>query len=219
MALGAAFTELGTNMDSLSLRFQDFAGSKSVNSATDFTILDECVLEGLLSRVWQAWNLFCRTCVIRSCVGAIDASGNMVGALPEALSEDHVSGAAIRAKRQPNGPFWGSQNTLLVNEPTWGDVDVLTKVLTRLRPTNSPKMLAAFSSSHRHAKALQAIRNCAAHTNQQTMANVQNLRSAYLVFPITHPTHALFWIEPNSRNYLVTGAIEELKDAGKTAVT
>jgi len=219
MALQIAWTQLENNLDSLTLHFENFAATKAVSAPSDFSILDECVLEGLLSRVWQAWNGFCRSCVIGSCVGAVDGSGNVVASLPLAHTEAHVSAAAILAKRQPVGSYWGGTNHLLRNEPTWGDVDVLTKILTRLQPTNSAKMLAAFSSGHAQAKVLQVIRNCTAHTNHQTMTDLQSLRAAYVVFPITHPTQSLFWIEPTSRDYLVIHAIEEIKDAALTAIT
>jgi hypothetical protein len=130
-----------------------------------------------------------------------------------------VSGAAIRAKKQPNPPYWGAPNNLLRAEPTWGDVDVLVKILTRLRPVNFAQLLAAFSSGHPSAKALQLIRNGAAHNNVQNLNDIQALRSTYLVFPISHPTHALFWIEPNSSDFLVTHAIQVLTDVGEVAIS
>ena len=183
------------------------------------SFLDECLLEGLLSRVWQAWCNFCRSCVIESCVGTTDGTGAIIAALPDAASDAHVSGAAIRAKQRSNPPYWGSTNTLLRAEPTWGDVDVLAKVLLRLRPANFLQLLAAFSNVHPSAKALQLIRNGAAHNNAQSLAEVQTLRSLYIVFPIGHPTHALFWIEPSSKDFLATHAIEELRDVGLAAIS
>ncbi|MEO6665639.1 MAG: hypothetical protein ABIO65_02545, partial [Nitrospiria bacterium] len=187
--------------------------------ASHFSVLDECLLEGVLSRVWQAWCNFCRSCVIESCVGTIDGAGAIIEALPDAASDAHVSGAAIRAKQGANPPYWGHTNTLLRAEPTWGDVDVLAKVLPRLRPTNFNQLLAAFSSGHPSAKALRLIRNGAAHCNAQSLGEIQTLRSLYIVFPIGHPTHALFWIEPRSKDFLVTRAIEELRDVGFAAVS
>src|SRR5262249_3043553 len=132
--------------------------------------------------------------------------------------EEHVSGAAIRAKKG-RPPYWGTPNTALRAEPTWGDVDVLAKVITGLAPGNSSQLLAAFSGGHSSAKALQKIRNGAAHNNPETALEIQALRSAYVVFPISHPIQALFWIVPSSKDFLVTHAIQELKDAGAIAVT
>jgi hypothetical protein len=80
-------------------------------------------------------------------------------------------------------------------------------------------MLAAFSSGSRYAKALQSIRNGAAHNHVQNLSDILRLRSAYLVFPIGHPTHAMFWIEPRSQDFLVTNAIDELREASLTAIS
>ena len=57
--------EIEAEFDALSNHFRDFAASKpSIGSASSFTLLEECLLEGLLSRCWQSWCIFCRTCVI-----------------------------------------------------------------------------------------------------------------------------------------------------------
>lgn len=220
MALHLAWTELSSELDSLSNYLREFASTKpGLSSASHFSVLDECLLEGVLSRVWQAWCNFCRSCVIESCVGTIDGAGAIIAALPDAASEVQVSGAAIRAKKEAHPPYWGRTNTLLRAEPTWGDVDVLAKVLPRLRPANFLQLLAAFSSGHSSAKALRLIRNGAAHNNPQSLDEIHTLRSLYIVFPIGHPTHALFWIEPRSKDFLATRAIEELRDAGFTAIS
>lgn len=220
MALHAVWTQLDEDLNLLSALIRDFAAAKpSLDSPSHFFLRDECLLEGILSRVWQVWNRFCRNCVIESCVGTVDAVGTVIAGLPEATSEAHVSGAAIFAKKRAGQPNWGTPNTILRAEPTWGDVDVLTKILTCLRPANSPKMLAAFSSGHASAKALQLIRNGAAHNHVQNVNEIEKLRSAYVVFPIVHPTHAMFWIEPQSNDFLVTHAIDKLKDIGFIAIS
>lgn len=219
MALHDVRAKLEQELDLLSMHFRDFAATKSLQAPTDFSILDECLLEGLLSRVWQAWNIFCRNCVIESCVGTTDAAGVTIAGLPTALTEAHVSAAAIAAKKGRTRSYWTTTNTLLRAEPTWGDVDVLIRILTGLVPTNAATMLAAFSSSYQSAKAIQTIRNGAAHNHIQNMNEIQNLRSAYLVFPISHATHAMFWTVPNSGDFLVTHAINELKFAGIAAIT
>ncbi|KRR14994.1 hypothetical protein [Bradyrhizobium valentinum] len=219
MTLAAAWTQLDAELNLLSGELRTFAAKRSpLDASHRFTLLDECMLEGLLSRVWQAWGIFARTCVVGSCVGTVSTAGNVIAALPDALSDAHVSGAAIRVKNKANPPYWGAPNSVLRWEPTWGDVDVLTRVLVGLKPTNHQQMLAAFSSSHASAKALQVIRNGSAHNHSQNMADIMGLRSAYRVFPINHPTQALFWLEPNTSDFLVTYAIQELRDAGLAAI-
>jgi hypothetical protein len=219
MALPNVWTIFEQDLDSQSAHIRVFAAAKTITSSTDFSFHDECLVEGLLSRIWQTWNQFCRSCVIESCVGTTTVGGMGIPALPDAVSEAHVSGAAINAKKSATGTIWGTPNSMLRLEPTWGDVDVLVKILTRLRPSNSANMLAAFSSSYPSAKALQLIRNAAAHNHSQNMSEVLTLRPSYIVFPIVHPIQALFWTEPASRDFLVMHAIGELKAAGLTAVS
>ncbi|MGX1167905.1 hypothetical protein AB7M16_004171 [Bradyrhizobium sp. USDA 372] len=219
MALVPALNSLESELDALAAELRAFAASRGpVATSNQFSLLDECLLEGLLSRVWQSWCNFARTCVVHSCLGATSASGTVLP-LAVATSEAHVSGAAIRAKNKANPPYWGGTNTVLRAEPTWGDVDVLNKILTKLRPNNHTQLLSAFSSIYSSAKALQTIRNGTAHHNVQTMSEVRSLQSSYIVFRITHPTHALFWTEPSSNDFLVTFAIDELKVAGQAAVS
>lgn len=104
-------------------------------------------------------------------------------------------------------------------EPTWGDVDVLVNVISRLRPNNATQLLAAFPAAHSSSKALQLIRNGAAHNHAQNMTEIQTLNSAYIVFPINHPAQALFWVEPHSNDFLVMNAIQEIRDASLVAVS
>lgn len=220
MALYTRWTELCAELDRLSGHLRDFAAAKStIASAADFAEKDECLLEGLLSRTWQAWCTFCRACVCESCMGTHDGNGVAIAAHPHALSEGHVSGAAIRAKNTPNPPTWGNVNALLRVEPTWGDVNVLATIIPRLAPANQGQLLAAFSAASHGARALQLIRNATAHNNSQTVSDVQNLRSGYIVFSLTHPIQALFWTEPASGDFLILWAIEELRDAGLAAIS
>jgi hypothetical protein len=219
MAMLSAWTQLANELDLLSQHMRDFAARKSpLDASARFTLLDECLLEGLLSRAWQAWCGFCRSCVIGSCLGTTSSSGSVIVGLPGAVSEALVSGAVVRAIRRPNPPYWGTPNALLRIEPTWGDVDILVKILTRLRPTNAAQLLAAFSSGFSSAKALQLIRNGAAHNNAQNLVAIDALRSSYVVFPVGHPTHALFWIDPQSSDFLATHAIQELKYTASSAI-
>jgi hypothetical protein len=219
MALVAACARLDLELNSLATHFREFAAKKpALNSSAQFSFLEECLLEGLLSRVWQCWGEFCRRCVIDSCIGCVTSNGVAIPALPGAGCDADVSGAAIKAKRGHNPPYWGYPNTLLRMEPTWGDINVLTTILLRLAPANMPQLVAGFSSGHARASALQKIRNGAAHFNAQTLGDIHAISSAYLAFPIVHPLHALFWVDPVSSDFLVTKAIEDLRTAGSDAI-
>jgi hypothetical protein len=154
-----------------------------------------------------------------SCLGCVTATGGAVPPVAGATNEFEVSGAAIKAKRSAAPPYWGFPNSVLRLEPTWGDVDVLNTILSRLLPTNAPQLLAGFSSSYSKAKAIQTIRNGTAHLNAQTLAEVAAFSSAYHAFPIVHPVHALFWTDSGSGDFLVTRAIDDLRHAASAAIT
>lgn len=220
MPLGDLFARLAADFDRLSLHFRDFAARKArVNDPTHFSELDECLLEGLLSRAWQSWCLFGREFVVESCRGTVDASGTPIAGLIAAVSDEAVSGAAIRAGRAPASPsYWGaSPNSMLRKEPTWGDADVLVRILQRLSPTNAGKAQAAISNAWQYCKAVQTIRNGTAHNNPQTLVDVRSLASSYVAFPITHPTQALFWIDSTTSDFLITSAVASLLDAAESA--
>ncbi len=219
MSLNVALGQFESEVTALSAHFRNLAAVRPFRSSTDFALVDECLLEGLLSRVWQAWNTFCRTCLIESCIGTADVNGLVIAGLPQALSEAHVSAAAMAAKQGPRSITWGTTNAILRREPTWGDTNVLASIIPRLGPANRAQLLAAFSSGHAGASALQIIRNAAAHNNGQSVDQILQLRSAYVTFQISHPTQALFWIEPQSSDFLVTRAIDELRTASQTAVS
>lgn len=139
---------------------------------------------------------------------------------PFASSEAHVSGAAIRAKGMNKvPPYWGATSTTLRNEPTWGDVDTLARILPRLGSSNQSQLLAAISAASQSAKSLQFIRNAAAHNNPETMADVLAIRSQYVVFPITHPVHALYWTNPSSGDFLAPAALDDLVECALDAIS
>jgi len=220
MTLMVSWADFSDTLSQLAQPIRDFAGLKSPFATSgQFDLLDECLLEGLLSRAWQAWSKFCRDCVIKSCLGTARSTGGFVLALPDAISEHHVSWAAIQATQKSTPPFWGNTNSTLRYEPTWGDVDVLVHILTKLQPNNVSQLLAAFSASHQSAKTLQIIRNGAAHTNNETLQEINAIRSAFIVFPINHPTHAMFWIEPHSSDFLIIYVLQQLEYLASAAIS
>lgn len=221
MTLYASWMEFADETAVLSGHLRRFAANRSTASlAMPFSLEDECLLEGLLSRVWQEWCAFCRDCVVKSCMGTVDGSGLPVAPHPFAVSEAYVSGAAVRAKnRRLLPPYWGNANTVLRFEPTWGDADVMARLLPRLACSNQAQLLSAISAGFQSAKALQCIRNAAAHNNPETMGEVLAIRSRYVAFSIQHPVQALYWTEPSSNDFLATAALDDLVDCGLLAIS
>lgn len=221
MALLPVWTMMSNGFDASSAEFSSFLTSKAqvMSDASDFTFYDECLLEGLLSRSWQEWANFCRSVIVLSCMGADTADGTPIPSHPQALSEQHVGGAAARAKATDKPPTWGKlADTLRKEMITWGDTDVLATILPRMGVPRYPHLLAAFSQAHESAKAMQTIRNASAHFNAETMTEVVSLSSKYSAFQITHPTQALFWTVPSSGDYLFRHALEDLKENASIAI-
>lgn len=212
--------QLNSDFNKYFNEFDIFIKSQSGSfSASNFRLKEECYLEGMLSRVWQSWCIFCRSCLIESCLGTVSTSGVSISRLPFAHSESHVSGAAIRAKdNRAKSPYWGNTNSVLRLEPTWGNVDLLVDIINRLSPNNSAQLIAAFSSGSINAKTLQVIRNATAHNNRETDLEVQNLRSRYKTFPITHPIQAIFWEQRHTMDFLVIDAMKNLLSISDAAI-
>lgn len=221
MALATLLVNLDQALGSLEATLRSYLAEKPVpQAANQFLPRDEYVLEGVLSRAWQVWCSFNRSCLIESCLGTTSAAGVLIPAVRANLSAEHVSKAAIdvKAAKFSRPPSWNGTNAVLRLEPTWGDVDVLNGLVRCLQPRNSARLLAALSSVSQQAKTLQSIRNAAAHTNWQTLAEVRTRQSAYVSFPISEAAHALLWVSAPRGDYLLFHAMEELKVAADAAV-
>ncbi|TWO69507.1 hypothetical protein FN976_19675 [Caenimonas sedimenti] len=94
----------------------------------------------------------------------------------------------------------------------------MNTILTRLSPSNTSQLLAAFSSAHAPIKTVQLIRNATAHQNAETLQGVRQRASAYIAAPIVHPLQAIFWIDPGTKDFLLLHAIEEMRDSSQAAI-
>jgi len=197
--------------------FEEIATTKTFSAPSDFTTDDLCLLEGVLSRTWQIWCRFCRSLIMESCRGTQEISGAIVPAIPKAISEDLVSGAAIQAKLGRR-ITWSRANTILRNEPTWGDVDVLLDIANGLRPGNLAKIISMCTMASSGAKLIQMVRNASAHDNHQSLNGLTRFGTAYAMFPIDHACQALFWVEHTTTNYMLPYALEQLDAAVKYVV-
>lgn len=96
-------------------------------------------------------------------------------------------------------------------EPTWGDQNVLIKVIPVLAPSNTTDLLSGFGLpfyAHRH---IQIIRNACAHLNSETIADVRNLLPFYKGRKFSHPLDLLWWIEPNENADAIFIWLDELE--------
>lgn len=186
-----------------------------VSGYSDLKHLNYYRLEGATSVLWQIWCRYCRAVVIQSALGCTTASGKYVAPVEQDwrvvsfIAKHQRSGNPPRAKR----PLIG-----LYLEPTWGDIDKLVDIIRAIHPGNRSTLLLAFGSVS-HVKHLQAIRNGAAHRNNERLAEVMQYVSLYAGFRVWHPLQALFWKEPSSQQYLVRHVISQMRIAGVVAAS
>lgn len=164
-------------------------------------------IEGWLSDVWQTWGRFCRRTVVSSCTGFVLPDGSAVSQSHPSVA--HVSFVAVRQKKGV-APAAAGENYTLRYEPTWGHVDRLLEVIQALGPANAGKLASAFGTVPA-IEHVRLIRNCAAHINHETFAEVVALQPQYIATPITHPVEALFWTVPTTGKTLIHARLDEMR--------
>lgn len=170
-------------------------------------------MEGWLSDVWQTWGRFCRRAVIASCTGYDRPDGSTVA--PTHQSVGHVSFVAAKQKKGVAPALVGVNYTLRY-EPTWGHVDKLLDVIQALAPANAGTLTSAFGTVP-EIEHIRLIRNCAAHINHETFADVIALQPQYIASPIAHPVEALLWTVPATGQTLIHARLDEMRICAKNA--
>ncbi len=172
-------------------------------------------LESFLSDLWQVWGRFCRDLTVSSCTGCIDGLGN-----PVAGTHPNWEAVSYIAWRQNNGspPSVVGTNSILRKEPTWGHVDKLIDVINALNPSNKSKLLLALGTVPK-IEHIRLIRNCTAHKNMETFADVIAFQSAYGSFRIRHVIQALFWHDIVSSQILISARMDDMRIAARNAIS
>lgn len=148
--------------------------------------------EGLVSLLWQAWSFSCREVVLRSALSP-DAKRTCN------LREENILYLSREAVK--NSPRWrvgilhGSHQ-----EPTWGDPVKLRKIIEFLRPANEKHLLTAFGSLTR-APDLRIVRNSCAHLGESPFDELRKLSHYYATSHFSHPSDAVFWQDPDTKNF------------------
>ena len=193
----------------------------SLNSdpdSTDICSLEQVAfLDGLLSYTWQAWCRFCRDLVVSSCLGARLKSGAALPVCVAPATPERISHIAVQV-RNKRPSVAGRENNILRVEPTWGDVSLLTRIVSELKPGNELQLVAAFGGITRGPIHLQLVRNATAHLNQQTFNEVRQLGVFYLASPIRFPCESVFWIDANTTDSAFQTWIDDMTFVAASAV-
>jgi hypothetical protein len=136
------------------------------------------LIESLLSDIWQSWCMFCRQLILLSCQGTIARNGDVVAKRLGDTSELRLTYEAKQyAAQQPLKP--NGQNAFHKRyEPTWGDLNLLIRMISGLNPNNSANLLVSVGSFSK-IKELQFLRNACAHKNSETISGVKLMFLVY----------------------------------------
>ena len=164
----------------------------------------------LLSDIWQSWCNFCRSTIISSSVGTIDRSGFAIPAICSNCSEARIGYLAkcaiFGATTKPNKAIRARRQ-----EPTWGDVDKLMKIIQTINPANTNNLLTGFGLPLKGVKHLQVVRNANAHLNSETMTAVRDLLFDYGLSQILYPADLAWEIDPNESTHCVYSWLGDLR--------
>lgn len=164
----------------------------------------------LLSDVWQNWCLFCRTIIMKSCMGTQTRAGINIPPRRGLNSWQRISYEANQALR---GHTVHPSRTInfMRHEPTWGDQSALLRIISALTPQNQGDLLTGFGLSLYAPRHLQIVRNACFHINSETMSEVRRLVAFYIGTGLSHPTDIMWWLEPSSRANAIFSWLEELE--------
>ena len=163
--------------------------------------------EGLVSSLWQAWCAFCREIIIASASGATTANGTSTTSALAGRPEAEIAFAAMQLARSQSirniHPIAGSHL-----EPTWGDLNKFTLIVTGLSPTNQNQLLTALGVCIL-LRDLQLCRNSNAHISADRIREIRAASVRYLQPKFDHPSDLIFWIDPSTQDYVWKTWIDE----------
>ena len=171
---------------------------------------------GLVSALWQAWNDVSRSILLYSVKGALSANGAVITSAFSQFTFDEIRFAAMRVSRNENV---GLPRTIAGDhqEPNWGDLAKVNRIILGLRPTNSNQLLSAFGSMNLVSD-LQKTRNACAHISLDRIKEIYQLKTRYVGGRLFHPSDVIFWVDPITADFAWNVWIDEMKISVNAAV-
>lgn len=164
--------------------------------------------EGLISNLWQSWNLFCRDIVIASAQGAYTVTGTLTTSPYVGRTEAEVTYVSSKlSKNQTIGDIRPLAGRHL--EPTWGDAAKLNLISVGIRASNSPSLASAFGGVTLISD-LQKCRNACAHLNSETVAKIVAARVRYDQTFLNHPSQMIYWVDPSTQDFAWKAWVDEM---------
>jgi hypothetical protein len=171
--------------------------------------------EGLVSTLWQAWNHFCRSALVLSARGSTTKSGAPVTSPFSHVTEGELLYAARQFANQQN-VVPGKSITDSRQEPTWGDLVKLGRIINGITPTNAAQLLTIPTAVFLND--LQLCRNATAHVNADRIADVNASRVRYTSTDYRHPTDMIHWRDPKTNQTVWERWMLEIRTVANLAV-
>ncbi len=202
MHLDKLYRKFDAQCKKLETRAKNIQTTKSTISNWEFSYLTN----SLISVTWINWCSFCRELLIASCQGSIARNNQKILKRNLLNSPQRISYEASLVKansttlQMPTAN--GHLNFPMWKEPTWGDPQKITRLITALNPSNSSTLLSIFGSAN-SLQHLQITRNACAHKNSETINSIRSLSLDYSFSKINHPTELAWTIHKPSNEIAI----------------
>ena len=173
--------------------------------------------EGLLSTTWQSWCSFCRSLLLESSLGTTTIAGAQVTSSYSGTPEPVIRYVAACVAKGGSPPKTLKPIPGMYAEPTWGSLKAINQIVAEIKPTNLATIMSAFGSAS-IINDLQVIRNASAHLNSENLASVTSLRVRYLDNAFVHPSDAIYWVDPTTKDFAFNVWVKEMTVVAKAAI-
>lgn len=165
--------------------------------------------EGLMSSLWQAWCIYCRNILFGSITDGMTTSGIRVSSPYSHLSDRELVFLAQKASQGYNLSTAIIRTAPPYFEMTWGDVLKLNPIVNAFNPSNTANLLTSLGAVSLLLD-LQKFRNANAHITTFTIGEVKSAQVRYTHTKFRHPSDTMFWIDPQTNDYLWKSWVEEI---------
>ncbi|HPG41456.1 MAG TPA: hypothetical protein PLP19_19550 [bacterium] len=172
---------------------------------------------GVINFLWQSWNRFWRNFWLAYLLGGEDLKKQQIISVPSFSGKNefeaiHYILYLIGKRKTPSGMISASYQ-----EPTWGDVDCITKISTNLSEPGTDvdiikiQVLNALSVLGDTPRHLQIVRNTSIHLNWENITNLHNrVLPFYAISNINYPTEILYSKEIRTSKIAIQHWVDDL---------
>lgn len=167
------------------------------------------MIEGYISKLWQAWSNFNRGILLAAIRGGTRSDGFVVTSAYDNLGDLEIAFVASQlGHKNPIGTI--RQLSTRKHEPTWAYFEVPNRVLTGISSNIEADLLQSFSAQAT-LNDLRVCRNSSAHITPESLADVRAAQVRYSFNKFRHPTDMSFWLDQVTADFLWKSWISEMR--------